>query len=1073
MILYNGTKDFKKLFFMDKIRQINIVSKINDNTFAIENKGETLFLSINPKGSPEFQRNLAEKAAKILRETKEPFLSRKFRLGNQKWRISQKGHPRFLTILARIFDFFHKKGHSEIKSYEVTSAWFGPLHKKKVASTQRAFLRKAFKNAKERANYRIFLKETHQVASAKTAEKYKNLVRAELPLGTQEVKFNKDSFFKDPFTILATQAFQIYEKDFTSKDFFAPEFCDYRIIANSNKLQLVHKTSPLVSVSSSQAAITAYKTFLANHFDKEKINYIEHLYRFKLDTIDTLTPEHIYRINVGLTNLEKQDLDGLLNKLKIIAKDLSSLTDEDLDQPIKKYLEKANFLTGQEAKGIYRLMDKDGFKGLKKWLEVLDPDNRLLKDVSPKELNDLIKIQGFSSKERDRALTGRQIFGFIRSGYSTAGLSEYKPWIDQHQLTQFFSELINARTIESLYEKYAHVVSKVHHTKEHPTEGYRVGQLIPAPPLKKGGEIRWYKITACISNGYGNFNFIMENVCNDPSLPGITLFRSTSHCPYSLHARASVVNDLNLFNSPGELGKSRTHNYESKYYKKHTIPVSMGYMILAQRQLKENPKALIDIAANLKKANQSLLSYKIKPFEHKTFVDILRLHDAVLNDLFYQSESLRGLFWSKQGSAFARFLKQLVQIYLIDPIQKAVQLHLTKSEKELSDAKALSKRLKSFLKHENSPIIRNGIKSLLQDINDHILTNRHLTKKNAELKKFHIEIFDELEQQRLKTEEQLKRGELVLAEHQMQAWVESLNKHFIMQGEDLNTKVFCGKRFIGHSLGGASAAVTYAGTTADQGRIPLPETSFNGYFFDDPGTNRKTNQDFIAFGNEHHKLLKALKIENGIFRRQEAGDIISTAGEEHFGAADSLEKEKRLSRWMWMNAAVNRKKRHAKHFDLILPKIAHETRFLSGSRRQTFYSRKDLLVMEKEWESKTGSPHQKAALLKIRSLMNSQDYITTHYGSHLQSIFDHQGRPLKDGDPSHESTFLELNRRIWRVPSFLKPQDAELKRKSVSFFFSLLRLILTKTRENYVLEKRFLDKDGNFVVTEEGVLTRS
>lgn len=1061
--------------------KINL-ERINDRVYVFKNKkNKTISLQVDSHHSGEFNYNLALKAAKIILEngTKNTSTQR-FRLGKKNWKISKSGKSGFLRFLSKIFDFFHPPGDDGILRYKISHSFFRKKSVKHVRSPEelkkKKYIRKEFKNPFERSCFKHHIKQSKLKVSKSTIVDYKNKIRASEPVS--KILDFKQSFFEDPFTKLATVAFQKYEQEFTSKDFFVPDYCHYRIVKVDNKLQLIHQSAH-IDIEHSKKAIKLYKKFLIKNFGKEKIAYIEHLYRFKLDEIPSLTPEHIYRINIGLTNLEYQDFDHFLIKLNKISSDIKKFKAIKLDISLEKYLKKNSSLTGREAKGLFQyfnaLKKNAKLSDLKDWLDVLHPIPLACKNLSNELFNELLPILNYTNQERDRSLTGRKIFGFIKSGYTTAGLGEYKPWVDQHQLTQFFSELATSRSLTSYAEKLAHVVAKIHLAREHPTEGFRVGALIPAPPQHPGGLQRWYKVTSCISNGYGIFSFTLENACDDDSLPGIKLFRSTASARYALHSQQTVVNDLNNFNAPGYQGIGRTDAYEEKFFKDRTIPIWLGYNLQAEENIGSDN--LIESAINLKKAERALLSEFNNKYKIKSLKEIIQANDFLLNDLERKMHPLScfiAFFGCSKLSKkwdYARLFQQLIKSYILK-----TQVKSKKLINEKQDAKDMVAVLKKIYKLEKSKSTKLQIKIMIAELNKNILTDEAKNLKKKARAKFDAAIYNKIKTHRLALQKALKANKDKKAEENINALIDIFNQHAEDCGESINAKKRGGIHLMGHSLGGACTAAATVRWFKEKNRMPVPDTHCSVYLFDEPGINKKSNRAFLHWGYQHRHLFKLSNVKFGIIRRQEAGDIVVTAGEEHLGAVYSEEEEKRLAKWLSFDAAVLKRHIDSRHFPISLPLTAHETRFLEGTQVNTFYTREEVLQLRKKWKAKKHHPDRKKALKQIQANLDKpRDYICTSYTPFVQGIFNKQGH-FKDrtDEENKEFTkqFYDLKTRLWNLQRFMDPTTAEQARKSVSIFWTVIRKLLVRGNDTYFLDPIYTDIRGNFAVGEKGVLTK-
>lgn len=1056
-----------------------ILQRTNDFTYVFKNKNDEIFSVELPKShNAEFNYNLALKAAKKILESDNKSRCVRYRLGKKNWKIAKAGKiSRFIQFLSKIFDFFHPKGDDGIIRYKVGRSFFKGRKSKKDPKTPyelkiKNILRKQFKHSIERSNFKNYITHTGRKVTNNAIQDFKNKVRHSVKIENDVLDFTSP-FFEDPFSNLATVAFQKYEKEFTSKDHFVPEYCQYRIVKAGNHLNLVHSSAP-IDIESSKKAIKLYKNFLIKNFGIEKLEYIEHLYSFKLDAITSLTPEHIYRINVGLTNLEYQDLDLLLEHLHSLREQLKGFDEEELKEPLDAFLQKDTCLLGREAKGLHQYFAKANpladLSDLHSWLMAL-PDTTKSQELPIEIFSEILPIIHFSDEEKKKALTGREIFGFIRSGYTNAGLGQYKPWVDQHQLTQFYPELIQNSSMTSYYEKLAHVVVKVHLAREHPTEGFRVGALIPAPPSHAGGPLRWYKVTSCVSNSYGIFSITLESACNDPSLPAIKLYRSTASSRYALHSQSTVTNDLNNFNAPGYQGIGLTDKYEEKFFKDRTIPVWLGYNIQAQNDLEND--SLIEAVQNLRQAENALLEEFNQNHRIKSLKEIIQGHDFLLNDLerkMHPMSCFLALFKCGKLSKkwdYARLYQQLVKSYIL---KKKIKNKNAFNPRK--DAREMRSILRKIYKLENSESTKLKIKLLIQDIDNHILTNHAQKKRREALDELNQSIYFKLRDQRIELETAINAQDpnaLEMANLLTNEW----NNYAEDCGESLDQKIPGGVVMCGHSLGGACAQSHTVRWFTEKNRMPLPGNKCSLYEFDSPATNKAQNKKFLNWGTAHSSLFKNMF---EIIRRQEAGDVVVTAGEEHLGAVRSKKQEEEISSWLRFDAAVLKRNPDSKHFPICLPLTAHETRFLEGKSINTFYTRNQLLELQKEWLAKSGDPNQQKALSQIQLLLNiPKDYICTYYTPLTQGLFNRQGdieHKNIDEAKDFQKQFYSLKTKLWNLQRFMDPNTAEQARKSVSLFWSIIRKLLVRGQDTYKLNPKYTDKMGNFAVGLSGVMAK-
>ncbi|MCB1149660.1 MAG: hypothetical protein KDK48_05790, partial [Chlamydiia bacterium] len=217
--------------------------------------------------------------------------------------------------------------------------------------------------------------------------------------------------FSDPFTAIATVAFQRFETFITHKDGFKPSLCATRIVREGEKLLLASKEDP--RAEDKELLSLWYDSLVRTHGERR---IFEIFSRYELD-LETFTPEHVYRVNVGLLLWDRAELTALSEK------PLDALSAEEIEA----------------------LMSR------------LELDNLSFK----------------------RALTGREIY--LVKSYSTVVDSEFKPWVEAQEVAQTYQILRSNSSWSLFMEKCAHVLSKRHLARTLPEGGYRTGLLLPAP----------------------------------------------------------------------------------------------------------------------------------------------------------------------------------------------------------------------------------------------------------------------------------------------------------------------------------------------------------------------------------------------------------------------------------------------------------------------------------------------------------------------------------------------------------------------------------------------------------------
>ena len=336
----------------------------------------------------------------------------------------------------------------------------------------------------------------------------------------------------------------------------------------------------------------------------------------------------------------------------------------------------------------------------------------------------LVSVCRPSDEEMERSYTGRKICQVIQSAYTTAGTKNYKPWIDQQELTQISAELLKCTSFESYMEYLAHDCRPEKHLcREHPQEKFRVGALIPAPPAEEGGQVRWYKVTRCTTNQY-IYSYTLESACNDVTLPAIVCFRSTASSEYALYSSGSVSNDFGQLNSPGSMGIKLLEKYKNDFYRARTIPLWVGYQYNASMQGNDQQM----VFDNLSMSNQRLIESETET-HRKTFREILKENDAVLNDLFLRYAHILG--YDRKRDKFPEFVhhfKKIVKSYIQVNGERANQIL---PEKVKEDALLLygqlkmiqNKKLMKFVKPGQPNAEVDRLKDLIQDLKNDLKRN--------------------------------------------------------------------------------------------------------------------------------------------------------------------------------------------------------------------------------------------------------------------------------------------------------------------------------------------------------------
>ncbi len=849
----------------------------------------------------------------------------------------------------------------------------------------------------------------------------------------------------DPFTQLATWANQHLEPAFIAKDRFKPEDCQYALIKKDGCYLLVHKDAITVKMRNEvNDATKDYLQYLIYEYGMEKLKYVQYLYGFDLmDMISKgipLSSEHVYRINIGMNNIEMEDLISLLQKLNELKVKLESV---DPHQDLLPFLItlKGKFL-GQELRGILRTLTKQfpdksqDTALLLNWIQENFQNKTQPSHLSPSQFNELRKVL-MTSVSRNRAYTGKEIFEQSQSAYTTAETTEYKPWIDQQELMRVFPIIKKQEDWELFYEKCVHTIVKCHLAKKHPTQQYRVGSLIPAPNNERG-ERRWYKVSSCINNGYGILSYTLESACNDPSLPVIKLYRSTASDSYAIDSKASVRNDINILNSPGYEGTGLASQYEEGFFQKRTIPIWVAYLEEAKQLIRSNDSEnILKAFEQLRSAKRYLKETTLQPYKKQSLKGILRKHDGVLNDLYlkrgsllsgiFNYDSIENKYYALYGTLVNRFVHQN---------EKVDQ----KNELELTDQ--LKTLLEELSQLNKDPKIVLGIQRVVSDLekNLYLISNLDLVVSERKMRKM---IYGHIEKLELEGADFFASNDLKGLHACLNIWSDAMDNYAKSIGEHIDQKQLQDVAIIGHSLGGASAQAQMCYSMVKKNRVIVPGKSCSLWIYDAPKINEEDNLSFKLFVDKHREIIKSQNISIALKFRQEAGDFVPMGGEQHLGATFSAKERDRLQSIINFEGILRERNPNAKEPTIAEAKTAHATQFAQGRH--------------------AGSKGQADA---------EEDYKHIYFDSFAQGVFDTGGNiPGKENET--RQIYKDANDRFWKMPKLMRmdmmdSQTSEKIRRSSKLF--LIRNSLSQSKQ-HPRDLHSRDINGVFAVTEEGMLS--
>lgn len=995
---------------------MSLIGRAGDRTFFLKTESQTLskFHVADSDMKVETACNLAERAAeayvhKLNRRPGKEFKTIRFTHAGRKWKIVEKEKEIWHSYILKFFHiiFFHKPAALSHKEFTIESAWFASSKHDKERARVRHAVKHILPNSTDRHNYQALnesLEGSDKLAQV-SPDEYKKGVRGKVLLSLEPTHYLEH--YSDPYTRLASFAFERFEPQFKSKDHATPFDCKYRIILKDDELLLVDKKSPLATATAMEAAGLAYSEHLVQCYGQEKIDYIKHLTKLKNDPFSKLTPEHIYRINCCTTNLEIQEVESGIGSLIQLSQVEGSDSDSFMDFASATLPE---FL----ARGVNKalLVTHPTVKDFKGWMCVQGFSDHPIGEIANETLQEWLKIFLPDENELDRAFTGKKILEDIKGVYSSGEHKKFKPWLDQQELVQVFQSLKESASFESYLEKLTHIVVKKHLVRQHPTENLRVGALIPAPPAEVGGATRWYHVTSCLTNEY-NYSYTLESVCSDPTLPAIKLCRNTSPSSYAVYSSKSIINDLNLLNSPGYMGINMLDEQEEAFFNQRTIPLWVGYKELALRKIHEN-EPFREIYSLLEKANQALLRSEEEKYRPSSFREILKKHDVILSELYLRNEQIYNFSGKNLSPKFLKIFKKLVKRYIDVNLEKYEAIDPARIE---SHSEAFKTLLENILLSELDAREQYLIRSLIDD-----LEYKDQGEKDARLLNFRENTFAPLLE--------FQNGEDSI--EMLSVWADQLEELAKDRHENLASKRAESTVITGQSLGGALSQVLVARHFTNKERMPIPGHSCTLAEFDAPAINAEDNARFMAFGNENKDLLNALEIKFSIFRRQEVGDIAPVAGEEHLGAVFTQNESEEIDQedsWLHFDAALNKRSKKAQKKEIAFAQTVHDTRFLEGEN----IARGSIILED-----------QSVRRELVREKDQNYDYAELRFSPHIQGIFDSQGKKGDVEGSRGRQIYNDLHHKIWKFPRFQVLN--ETFRKSTDYIASCIRRLVLSGR---------------------------
>ena len=804
------------------------------------------------------------------------------------------------------------------------------VHKESDIGLQR-FTIKAHGRAQKK-QHATFLKELRQIAPKATDDQLEKGVRA--------IKsFTKSHLpYADAYTELASFAYSHgYERHYSAKDDVGPSDSDCCLVKSGDELLLVlGRDKSLVTQDANKEVVSNYKEFLVEEFGSRKVEDVQRAFGIDFTKMITdglpLTPEHVYRMNIGLSAVDAHDVTDLLNKLPALLEVLKSVPDEEertakqianatgIPHRIIAMLEHkliGTKVSGSETESGEESEVQSLVENLQGWLLKLNPLPKTFAEISEDQLQTLMQPLQVDDAAFERALTGRRIRKPLLSGYSTAELGKEKLWVDRQELSQGCEVMAKTKNWDLWLEKLDHVVVKANMLKGSDATGFTIDALIPAPQ-SDDGQSRWYRVTRCISNGYGIFTYTLEPAANDSTLPAIFVARSTASSEYALHGLDSVLNDLNALNPPGYEGQVLNAPYDAKFFKKYTIPTWVGHLLSAQKSLDTDQDAAY---RSLIAANRNMLNDVVRKLGPRSLEVVAGEYDWLLNriglELKYSNLVMGG---------YLGIYKDIMNKY-VGARERGESID---AAKELTDALKLKKLLEEIKTQKLDQYVLSGIDRLIGELDHYIIDGSQSKAQGQMLNQYMAENFSKVDKFESQARLAFSHGFTDQIPGLLKDWSTALNQRAKDLQELPEFKQKSGLFVTGQSLGGAIAQVTMCRQLVQQNRIPVSQV--HAYTISAPGIRHEDNSAFIAYADETKNVRKAIGSEIKVSHLTESGDFVFLTGQGHLAAAHDEDDEQKLADSITFRGEVREMIPGAMEYQVV-----HETQFMEGKQGEHYH----------------------------------------------------------------------------------------------------------------------------------------
>jgi len=375
--------------------------------------------------------------------------------------------------------------------------------------------------------------------------------------------------FSDAFTELSRIYFQTIDPNFVFEENVLGTF--RFVLDATGQLSLKLITGAPTEADENRVTATAFRDYIVNTYGQQKLDFVNNAFGFSLDQVIQqglpLVPDHIFKTNIGMCNIEMSDLEQLFDKLKNY-----NTSPPVFPQIVQQGLAKAFPTPAELTAFIASLANVPSVKKLP-----VDQFNLVVNLLMP------------SDEERELAFTGRKIRHLAIVGWNTQGDPDvFTPSRDLFEFMHVYGQMEKPNDWDNYHELGTHVASKKNlFRKNSDNQGWHVGILMPGPKSATG-QATWYYNDAFIDDGQGNVNYVMLPACdnyqeNGKALPYIKNYRSTAANQSSIDWMESIAADLNPYGPPISIHPHVSFQQEKGYFDQRTIPLWVGQLLRAEK----------------------------------------------------------------------------------------------------------------------------------------------------------------------------------------------------------------------------------------------------------------------------------------------------------------------------------------------------------------------------------------------------------------------------------------------------------------------------------------------------------